>query len=922
MSPSPSSALAPTRPGPRCCSALCAFVAASALLALCGWIFNIPWLTDWLSTGISQMPNNAVAVLAAGIGLFLLHGGRAKSAAALGAFAALIGGATLFEHLAEIDLGIDRLLIEREWGQNKTTAPGRMGIPASTALTGVGVSIVLAALTRFRGALIAGGLLTGAIALLSVIGYLFGADPLFTIPKYTAISPQTSILLLALAGGLVTCHRDTGFLKVLEGESSAGLLARRALPGVIVVPLLLGWLTVKGLEAQLFDVAFAVALLVLGLIALLCGLLWWSLAAVRQHERALHRKKEELAEILGSITDAFLTFDAEWKVVFVNEQVERRTGKKQEELVGRNFRELFPDRVQSEAYRQLQGAMDERRSTGYEVFDSGQQKWYAERAYPTPEGGLALYSQDITERKIAVTRLLASEARMQLAMTIAEAGTWDLDLTTGVNHWSDSHFIMLGYEPPPDGLATESMWRNAVLAEDLPGVIQESGRASAENDLFRSEHRLQRRDTGDITWVKSAGKFFYDGNGKAVRFVGVFFDITAQKRSEEELKRLAEELRKADQRKDEFLATLAHELRNPLAPVLNSVEVLKSLGGESQTLASARSMIERQIGQMVRLIDDLLDIGRINRNKLELRIEPVNLAAILQQAVEAAEPMMRQAGHDLVTRLPAGNLLLQADCVRLCQIFGNLLTNACKYTEAGGKIELEVVEEEAAVAVSVKDNGMGIPPEMIDGIFEPFAQVDRSLERSQGGLGIGLTLVKRLVELHGGEVGAASGGRGRGSVFTVRLPRPPELRNTRPPPLPVEARSAPSPRRVLVVDDNVDSARSLAMLLEMSGHAVATANDGPEAVRRAGEFQPELILLDIGMPGMSGYEVCRAIRQSPGGTRPKIFALTGWGMEEDRRKSSAAGFDGHLVKPVAPAILLEMVGSLGCPAPNETAEAD
>jgi len=922
MSPSPSSALAPTRPGPRCCSALCAFVAASALLALCGWIFNIPWLTDWLSTGISQMPNNAVAVLAAGIGLFLLHGGRAKSAAALGAFAALIGGATLFEHLAEIDLGIDRLLIEREWGQNKTTAPGRMGIPASTALTGVGVSIVLAALTRFRGALIAGGLLTGAIALLSVIGYLFGADPLFTIPKYTAISPQTSILLLALAGGLVTCHRDTGFLKVLEGESSAGLLARRALPGVIVVPLLLGWLTVKGLEAQLFDVAFAVALLVLGLIALLCGLLWWSLAAVRQHERALHRKKEELAEILGSITDAFLTFDAEWKVVFVNEQVERRTGKKQEELVGRNFRELFPDRVQSEAYRQLQGAMDERRSTGYEVFDSGQQKWYAERAYPTPEGGLALYSQDITERKIAVTRLLASEARMQLAMTIAEAGTWDLNLTTGVNHWSDSHFIMLGYEPPPDGLATESMWRNAVLAEDLPGVIQESGRASAENDLFRSEHRLQRRDTGDITWVKSAGKFFYDGNGKAVRFVGVFFDITAQKRSEEELKRLAEELRKADQRKDEFLATLAHELRNPLAPVLNSVEVLKSLGGESQTLASARSMIERQIGQMVRLIDDLLDIGRINRNKLELRIEPVNLAAILQQAVEAAEPMMRQAGHDLVTRLPAGNLLLQVDCVRLCQIFGNLLTNACKYTEAGGKIELEVVEEEAAVAVSVKDNGMGIPPEMIDGIFEPFAQVDRSLERSQGGLGIGLTLVKRLVELHGGEVGAASGGRGRGSVFTVRLPRPPELRNTRPPPLPVEARSAPSPRRVLVVDDNVDSARSLAMLLEMSGHAVATANDGPEAVRRAGESQPELILLDIGMPGMSGYEVCRAIRQSPGGTRPKIFALTGWGMEEDRRKSSAAGFDGHLVKPVAPAILLEMVGSLGCPAPNETAEAD
>lgn len=895
-----------------------ALSAFGGLLTLTGWIVDQPRMTDWMATGISQMPNTAVCILVAGIGLTLLSRGRSWSAGICGAVAGLIGGATLFQHLAGTDLGIDRLLIDRDWGQNATTAPGRMGLPSSTALTVVGISLVLGASSRARRGVVVGGMLTGLIAMLSIIGYLFGADPLFAIPKFTAISLQTSVMLLALAGGLLTCNSGSTFMNVLQGDSAAGCLARRALPGVIVFPLLLGWLTVVGLKARLFDAAFAIALLVLGLIALLCGLLWWSVTAVRRHEEALLRSKEQLAEILGSITDAFLTFDAEWRVVFVNEQVERRTGMCRADLIGRNIWELFPHSVGSEAYRQLHRAMSDRQSTGYEVFHPRWQKWFSERAYPTPEGGLALYSEDITERKQAAARLRASEERMQLAMTIAEAGTWDLDLTTGVDHWSDSHFSILGYEPTPDRVGTESMWRDAVVTEDLPGVISESGRASAEKDLFRSEHRVRRVDSGEIIWVKAAGRYFYDEEDKPVRFVGVFFDITARKRNEEELKRLAGQLRQADQRKDEFLATLAHELRNPLAPVLNSVEVLKYTGGESEAAASARSMIERQVGQMVRLIDDLLDIGRISQNKLELRVEAVELGAILRQAVEAVEPAIRQANHELVVAFPTEPFFLDADAVRLSQIFGNVLTNACKYTPPGGRIEVGVEAGKGRVAIFVKDTGLGIPPEMLDGIFELFAQVDRSLERSQGGLGIGLTLVRRLVELHGGTIRASSDGRGKGSVFTVDLPLATDQRPSLPPAARPELPVTP-PRRILVVDDNVDSAQSLAMLLELSGHEVELAHDGSDAVRGARRFQPDLILLDIGMPGMSGYDACRAIRQLPGAGSVRIFALTGWGMEEDRRRSSEAGFDGHLVKPVEPAVLLGLAGDAAFVSSDDSA---
>ena len=379
---------------------------------------------------------------------------------------------------------------------------------------------------------------------------------------------------------------------------------------------------------------------------------------------------------------------------------------------------------------------------------------------------------------------------------------------------------------------------------------------------------------------------------------------------EEELKALAmETLREADRRKDEFLATLAHELRNPLAPIRNSLQILRLGRGNHQAEEQARSVIERQVQQMVRLIDDLLDLSRISRGKIELRRERIDLAAAVQSAVETSRPLIEQSGHALTLSLPAEPVFVDADVTRLAQVFANLLNNAAKYTQrGGGDIRLSVEPLGQEVAVRVKDNGVGIPASMLPQVFEMFTQVDRSLERTQGGLGIGLSIVKRLVEMHGGTVEAHSEGSGRGSEFVVRLPvLTPAVQETGLRSDGEEAASAPVRRRILVADDNVDSAASLAMMLEFMGNEVRTAHDGVEAVEAAAAFRPDVILLDIGMPRMNGYDACRRIREQPWGRGIAIAALTGWGQEEDKRQSGEAGFDHHLVKPVEPAALEKLL---------------
>jgi signal transduction histidine kinase/ActR/RegA family two-component response regulator len=422
------------------------------------------------------------------------------------------------------------------------------------------------------------------------------------------------------------------------------------------------------------------------------------------------------------------------------------------------------------------------------------------------------------------------------------------------------------------------------------------------------EVRFRHFKTGEPRWMAYKVSVLTNAGNEPVGFATVSQDVTERKRLADDLRRLAADLAEADQRKNEFLATLAHELRNPLAPMSNMLEVVKHSGDDREVLKRAHDTIERQLGQMVRLVDDLLDLNRITYDRLELRRSEVELSSVIQQAVEVARPLIDAAGHDLTVELPDEPIYLTADRARLAQVFGNLLNNSSKYTRSNGRISVSAKRVDDEVMVTVKDNGAGIPQDKLDSIFDMFMQVDLTAERSQGGLGIGLTLVKRLAEMHGGSIEARSAGEGQGSEFIVRLPvlsKPSVAAQPKP------AASEPSPeRRILIVDDNVDAADSLAMLLEITGNKTYMAHDGVEAVEAIEEHRPEVVLLDIGLPRLTGHEVCRQVRQQPWGKDIVMIALTGWGQEDDRRQSEEAGFNGHLVKPVDYDKLLELLSSL------------
>ncbi len=373
------------------------------------------------------------------------------------------------------------------------------------------------------------------------------------------------------------------------------------------------------------------------------------------------------------------------------------------------------------------------------------------------------------------------------------------------------------------------------------------------------------------------------------------------------LRRREQRERDNDRRKDEFIATLAHELRNPLAPINNAISMLKLAQGNAETSARATEMIERQTAQLVRLVDDLLDLSRITRGKMELRRKRIELAPVIYQAVETCGPMADAAHQHITVELPEQSIYLDADPVRLAQVVSNLLNNACKFAGQSGGINVSAVRRDMDVVITVKDNGIGIPPNLLTFIFDMFSQIDQSLERSQSGLGIGLTLAKQLVELHGGNIEARSEGLGKGSEFIIHLPitidqsaSVSELKNFN---------NANVKGRILIVDDNTDSANSLSDVLQLIGNETFVGHDGEAAVAQAERLRPDVILLDIGLPKLNGFDACRRIRENTWAKDILIIALTGWGQEEDRRKSTEAGFDVHLVKPVDIAGLLEIVAN-------------
>jgi PAS domain S-box-containing protein len=496
----------------------------------------------------------------------------------------------------------------------------------------------------------------------------------------------------------------------------------------------------------------------------------------------------------------------------------------------------------------------------------------------------------------------AEEQHRLLMECVTDYAIFFLDPEGRVAAWNAGAERIFGY---PEAEIVGRHFARFFTPEDAQKGLPEKELQTAATTGQANDDRWLVREDGARLWCNGVTTALRD-DGDLRGFAKVLRDRTEQKHLEEALRRRAEELAEDARHKDEFLAVLAHELRNPLAPVRNALQVMGLGRHDAALVEQMRAMAERQVAYMTRLVDDLLDLSRISRGLLRLSKETLDVAQPVQQAVEGAQPLVRERRLTLSVSLPARPVFVEADPTRLQQVVGNLLTNAAKYTEPGGAILLAARKEGGELVLRVRDTGIGIAADMLPKVFDLFVQAERRLDRSQGGLGIGLTLVRRLVEMHDGSVTAHSDGPGKGSEFLVRLPALAEARREERPP--GQEQPAPPPRRrILVVDDNVDAAESLAVLLRLEGHDARTANDGPAALAAAQAGQPEIVILDLGMPGMDGFEVARRLRELPGAKEALLLALTGWAQEEDRRRCYEAGFDGHLPKPAELGDLLQFL---------------
>jgi two-component system, chemotaxis family, CheB/CheR fusion protein len=494
-------------------------------------------------------------------------------------------------------------------------------------------------------------------------------------------------------------------------------------------------------------------------------------------------------------------------------------------------------------------------------------------------------------RQYQVRDLLEAQARLAAIVSSSGDAILSEDLGGHITSWNCGAERLYGYS------ASEMIGRPvllltpAELRQDQERVLLAFGRREVV-DAYETVHL---KKDGTRVHVSLGISPILDAEGAVVGVSKIARDITELVHARSIQRALTERLQDSDRRKNEFLATLAHELRNPLAPIRSAAQLLAGTKLQPEQLKWSREVIQRQVAHMARLLEDLLDVARVTHGKLSLKRSNVSLSTVVEAAVEAAQPSIAAKGHQLLVRLPAHSIELYGDAIRLAQIFGNLLTNAAKYTPAGGRIELTATTERGRVKVAVRDNGIGISADSLASIFEIFAQASAATGHAQGGLGIGLSLAKALAELHGGSISVTSE-LDRGSEFTVTLPLAAPAEQS---PASLHGPAPGEARRVLIVDDNRDAADLLAALLRAEGHAVASAYSGEQALASAATFHPDIALLDLGMPQMNGYELARRIREEPWGRAVRLVALTGWGQADDRRRTLDSGFECHLVKPVA-----------------------
>ncbi|MES2912308.1 MAG: PAS domain-containing protein, partial [Pseudomonadota bacterium] len=609
---------------------------------------------------------------------------------------------------------------------------------------------------------------------------------------------------------------------------------------------------------------------------------------IQTNEVATAKGKRDAIAILESITEGFYTLDRQWRFDYVNSEAHRILDRTPGDLTGKGIWDEYPGLRNTDFETHYQRTMIGREKSSFTAYYADQQRWYDVTTFPAPEGMSVYFRNATAQKSLAAERdsLVAESERQRRIYETALNSTPDfvyvfdtdhralyandaLLKTWGVSDVRGKKWMDLGYE----------QWHADMHDRELDTVI--TTRAPIRGEIPFT-------GTGGTRMYDYIFAPVFDEHGEVVAVAGTTRDITDRQAAEQSIQEQATRLAASDRAKDDFLATLSHELRNPLAPLRNSIALLRRGGLDGDRLAKIHGIMERQVNHMVRLVDDLLEVSRISRGVLLLRTEQIEMAAVVKTAVETSNPLIQSAGHKLVLDIQAEPLWVEGDPVRLAQVLSNLLNNAASYTDGGGTITVKAGREGDKVCVSVKDTGIGIEPGAISHMFEMFSRGNRDSARNQGGLGIGLALARRLTEMHQGTLEAQSEGLGKGAQFTICLPLTKTRHSDLPDTDPGDVRLDKT--RVLVVDDNVDAGDTLAVILDMLGAEVRVARNGAESLQIFASYKPSVVLLDIGMPGMNGYEVAQAIRSRFADHPTVLVALTGWGQEDDRRRASEAGF--------------------------------
>jgi PAS domain S-box-containing protein len=640
----------------------------------------------------------------------------------------------------------------------------------------------------------------------------------------------------------------------------------------------------------------------------------WEAAERARAEAALRSSEARYRTLFDTMEEGFAIGElvrdeagraVDFRLIELNAAFERLTGLARADTLGRPASDVLPGEHEwwTRTYAHI---VDTATTMRFERDVQRLGRIFSVIAFPYDGGCFAVLYDDITERKHQEAALRENEQRFRSLVESHAQAVWEADPNGVVVVDSPSWRAYTGqsYE--------ELMghgWLEAIHPDDRQNAERQWTEAVAQRRKVNCEYRL-RWAGGGWRWTNVRATPITAPGGSITKWVGMNIDIEARKSAEQERARAEAALQAADRQKNEFIAVLAHELRNPLAPIRTSTAVLQARASTDPVAERCRSIIERQVSQMSRLLDDLLDVARLSRGKLTLRKQLIRLSDVLEAAVETARPLIDERRHSLHVDAVPDSIVLKADAARLTQVFANLLNNAAKYTPPHGRIEVLVEQSDGAAATMVRDTGLGIDAAFRERMFDLFTQGREERERVGGGLGIGLALARRLIEMHGGTIAAESAGAGHGTAMIVTLPVAPPGSATAADAEAAVARPSVATHRVLVADDNIDAAETIAMLLGSSGCQVRTAYDGLEALREARQFRPQLVLLDLGMPGMDGASVCAQMRGERWGKEAVIVAITGWGRDDDRQRTREAGFDYHLVKPVDPGALVRLVRQL------------